>query len=81
LEGTAADDLSGVDAVTLTYTPTTAGLPPETVSAELTCDQVRTSCTWKAPPPALPGTYAVEVTATDRADNGSSGSRMEVTVI
>ncbi|MFA5892315.1 MAG: hypothetical protein WDA27_15425, partial [Actinomycetota bacterium] len=79
LEGTAVDDLSGVVRVVVVYTPAT-GLPATEVDADLTCDSTG-SCTWKAPPPLVPGPYRVEVKAEDRAGNQSSKGSREVVVV
>lgn len=64
LEGSATDDLSGIVGVRVTYE---GGDGKHDVDARLRCSG--SDCRWWAPPPALPGTYAVSVIATDRAGN------------
>ncbi len=66
--GTVTDDRSGVDTVTVTFTPLlpTGG---STVQALLSCNANRRSCTWSAVVPLIPGVYTVTVRATDLAGN------------
>ncbi|WP_460526606.1 virginiamycin B lyase family protein [Flindersiella endophytica] len=68
LTGSASDGLSGVSKLTVQYRPIVLGAPA-TVSATLTCDQARRSCTWSAPAPTTLGLYSVTATATDAAGN------------
>lgn len=80
LAGTAADGLSGVSAVTVTYT----GASTVTVSASLACNAARTSCTWRATtpfPPLLVGAYVARATITDVASNRSTTAPRRVLVI
>ncbi len=70
LRGTAADTLSGIDKVRVTFTPVLLG-SPRTVEATLVCSADRKSCTWSARPAGLLGVYKVTVVATDVAGNAS----------
>jgi hypothetical protein len=82
VEGAAADPTSGVDQVSVTYTPVLLG-SPITVPATVTCaDNTRQSCTWQVAPPTGLGRYKVTVSASDRAGNVGPGDKaIHVTVV
>ncbi len=66
LAGTTTDDVAGVSTVTVTWTHTMLGtVAPVAVAATLSCNASRTSCTWTAAPPLVPGTYAANARGTD----------------
>ena len=73
LFGNAADDLSGVASVTVTFTPAapTPGAVPVTEPAVLGCT-TQTTCVWSVPEPAARGVYSVTAVASDRAGNVES---------
>ena len=94
VRGRAGDDVSGVRRVTVTYCPgskTSDGSwtctsnasvsTPTTVTAALSCNDTRRSCTWSAPLPRRPGRYLVFATATDRARRARSTGPIEVYVV
>jgi predicted phage tail protein len=79
--GTATDDVSGVASVHVSWEPLVGGSAAE-ADAALTCDTPRTSCTWTASPPLVPGLYTVRAVARDRAGNAQpGGSTISVLVI
>lgn len=68
ITGGATDNLSGVASVQLTLTPMLGS--ERTVTASLTCNADRTSCTWRASLPlTLVGPVVVRAQARDRAGN------------
>jgi hypothetical protein len=67
LTGTATDDLSGVDQVTVTYTNSVTGAVT-VVQATVNCDAARLSCTFSAEGPA-PGRWNANARSRDRAGN------------
>ncbi len=68
VRGTAADALSGVDTVKVSYTPRFGGATVVR-DATVTCSaEARTSCTWSATTPGA-GIYNVRATVADRAEN------------
>jgi hypothetical protein len=69
VSGTATDDLSGVDRIVVTLTPTTVPGSPQTVYPTPVCTSDRRSCTWSVPVPLVPGNYDVDVEAKDTAGN------------
>lgn len=79
--GTATDNLSGVSAVSVTFTATTLGTT-ETAPATVSCDGPRTTCTWTVTTPSTltPGTYNVQAQATDRAGNRGQSNVVVFTV-
>ncbi len=68
ITGTAADALSGIDAVTVTYTPYFGGTSVQRTATVSCSDGSRTSCTWSAATPGA-GVYTARATITDRAGN------------
>jgi len=68
VSGAVTDNLTGVESLTLTFTPT---LPAggSTVSATLSCNASRKSCSFTAPAPTVPGLYTVRAKAVDSAGN------------
>jgi hypothetical protein len=82
VRGTAADRLSGVDAVVVRFVPANPLQVPTTSVATLSCDPSGRSCTWSASPPSLPGSYTVQVHAIDKAGNFESpGPSASLTII
>jgi hypothetical protein len=78
--GKAFDDVSGVDRVLLKFT--TAGVLARTVTATLTCNANRTSCSWESSVFGLPpGSYTVTKQAFDRAGNHDNASSITIIVI
>jgi hypothetical protein len=79
VEGTASDNLSGIDKVRVTFT--TLGIS-NTMDAALTCNASRTSCTWKAAISGLPpGSYTVTKQAFDRAANSDTPTSITIFVV
>jgi hypothetical protein len=66
LTGDAADSLSGVVGVVVTYTRQTGSGESIQRTADLACNGARTSCTWSAPPPPA-GQWKAVARATDLA--------------
>ncbi|MGQ0433342.1 MAG: M23 family metallopeptidase [Microthrixaceae bacterium] len=67
--GTATDDLSGLDRLTVEFIAETPGGVSLTRSASLVCDDKRLNCTWEVDAPTMAGQYTVQAKAFDRADN------------
>lgn len=65
--GQSTDDFSGVDTLTVTYTPIT-GTATEEV-ATLFCTNDRRTCSWRANVPPMPSRYLVRARARDAAGN------------
>lgn len=61
--GATTDDAAGVSTVAVTFTPV-AGTPTS-VSATLSCNATRSSCSWTAAAPLVPGQYTVRARGTD----------------
>jgi hypothetical protein len=57
------------------------GLGSTTVTAAVTCNAARTSCTWSAGLPSLPGLYTVKAIVSDRAGNVYTGPASSLRVI
>jgi len=79
--GTATDDASGIDSVTITFISLAPGRV-RTAEADLSCDADHRLCAFSTPAPNVPGAYEVSAEATDRAHNvESSGPSMTVLVL
>ena len=79
IEGTAADQGSGIKKLDVTFTPGTGS--PQTVAAELECRTGRRSCTWSAEAPGVVGTYTVIAKAFDGEGNTATTEAIEITLV
>jgi hypothetical protein len=80
VEGVVEDLGSGVDTVLVTFTSTTG--TAKTVAADLTCNEARTTCIWRADvPAAVAAGYTVSAEALDRAGNVALSDTLDVTVV
>ena len=80
--GTAQDATSGVDTVTVTYSPRFSAVKETTtVQAALSCSADRLRCSWKAERPPHPGPWQVDVVAADVAGNRDPAGPSERVVI
>jgi hypothetical protein len=78
--GTAQDEGSGVDKVTVTFDRGSGD--STTLPASLSCsDASRTSCTWSVDVPDLAGDYDVVAHAIDRSGNTTATEAKHVTVV
>lgn len=68
--GTVTDDASGVASLAVSFVPLVG--TPSVGSGGLVCHAVRTSCSWTATVPLIPGLYAVTVRGTDASGNAES---------
>ncbi|HZQ83294.1 MAG TPA: hypothetical protein VFA83_00575 [Acidimicrobiales bacterium] len=73
VNGSAADNLSGISAVNVTFVNALTGLS-QSKQATLTCNGARTSCTWTVVAPTVVGLYHASSVATDRAGNAQTAA-------
>lgn len=74
LTGAAGDGMSGVQSVTAFFSTSTSAL------ATLSCDALRTNCTWSVPLPDRVGSLAARIVVTDAAGNVFSSTTTSFTV-
>lgn len=79
ITGTATDERSGVERVTITYTHDVTD-ETEVVEATLTCNSTRRSCDFSAVGPSRPGRWLVQARARDRAANVDPAAATIITI-